>query len=116
LDRNGLFVATVTGLLRLNEISEMTNIGTLSAFIFVALGVWILRVQKPHLKRGFTTPMLPLVAIITIVSCAGMMYELDGFTWRLFGVWSAIGVAVYFAYGVRHSALHHGVPATQIEG
>jgi APA family basic amino acid/polyamine antiporter len=113
---NGLFVAVVTGLLRLNEISEMTNIGTLSAFIFVALGVWILRIQRPDLKRGFTTPALPLVAIITIVSCAAMMYQLDGLTWSLFGVWSAIGVVVYFSYGVRHSTLHHSTPVLRVDG
>jgi APA family basic amino acid/polyamine antiporter len=105
---NGIFVAMVTGLLRLNEIAEMTNIGTLSAFIFVAAGVWILRAQRPELKRGFTAPALPVIATITIVSCGYMMYALDGLTWKLFGAWTIIGVIVYFAYGLSNSAIRKG--------
>jgi APA family basic amino acid/polyamine antiporter len=98
----------VTGLLRLNEIAEMTNIGTLSAFIVVAIGVWILRAQRPELKRGFTAPLLPLTATVTIVSCAYMMWALDGLTWKLFGAWCVIGLVVYFAYGVSHSVIRPG--------
>lgn len=109
---NGIFVALVTGLLRLNEISEITNIGTLSAFIFVAIGVWILRVQRPDLHRGFRTPALPLVAIVTVVSCAGMMAQLDAITWKAFGFWSIIGVLVYFGYGLRNSVLRGSAAPT----
>ena len=105
---NGVFVALVTGLLRLNEIAEMTNIGTLSAFIVVAIGVWILRAQRPELKRGFTAPLLPLTATVTIVSCAYMMWALDGLTWKLFGAWCVIGLVVYFAYGLNHSVIRPG--------
>ncbi|MDB5095818.1 MAG: amino acid permease-associated region [Cyanobacteria bacterium RYN_339] len=110
---NGVFVAAVTGLLRLNEIAEMTNIGTLSAFIVVAIGVWILRVRSPEMKRGFTAPLLPVTALITIVSCSWMMWALDALTWKYFAVWTVLGIIVYFVYGVHNSVLRPGAPAKQ---
>lgn len=113
---NGVAVALITGFLRLDEIAEMTNIGTLSAFIVVAIGVWLLRHQHPDLKRGFRAPVLPLVALITIVSCGGMMVSLSGLTWKLFAAWSVIGVIVYFAYGLKHSALRAAPVAAPTEG
>ncbi|MEB3196076.1 MAG: amino acid permease [Candidatus Sericytochromatia bacterium] len=108
---NGLSVALITGFLRLDEIAEMTNIGTLSAFIVVAVGVWILRKREPDLPRSFKAPALPLVAGFTIVSCAGMMLSLSKTTWWLFAIWSAIGVLVYFNYSIRHSVLQQHLEA-----
>ena len=102
---NGVAVALITGFLRLDEIAEMTNIGTLSAFIVVAIGVWLLRIQAPELKRGFRSPLLPLVAGFTVFSCSWMMLSLSPQTWKLFAIWSVIGIVCYFSYGVRHSRL-----------
>ncbi|MEB3285502.1 MAG: amino acid permease [Candidatus Sericytochromatia bacterium] len=102
---NGVAVAIITGLLRLDEIAEMTNIGTLSAFMVVAAGVWILRRQRPELPRAFRAPALPLVAGFAIVSCGAMMLKLSATTWMLFAVWTVLGIIVYFAYSLRHSAL-----------
>lgn len=101
---NGVAVALITGLLRLDEIAEMTNIGTLSAFIVVAIGVWMLRFQQPDLKRGFRAPLLPLIAPFTVLSCAWMMISLSGLTWKLFGVWTIIGIVVYFGYSMNAAA------------
>jgi APA family basic amino acid/polyamine antiporter len=102
---NGVAVAIITGFLRLQEIAEMTNIGTLSAFIIVAIGVVVLRRRHPEMKRGFKAPALPLMAVLTIVPCAAMMAKLQPTTWQLFSVWLALGVTYYFLYGIRHSQL-----------
>jgi APA family basic amino acid/polyamine antiporter len=109
---NGVAVAVITGFLRLDEIAEMTNIGTLAAFIFVAIGVWVLRARHPEMKRGFTVPLLPVVALITIISCGGMMLSLSLITWALFAIWLLVGVAIYFAYSVHHSKLERHVGPT----
>jgi APA family basic amino acid/polyamine antiporter len=102
---NGVAVAIITGLLRLKEIAEMTNIGTLSAFIIGAIGVCVLRVRNPELKRGFKAPLLPVVAVLTVIPCGWMMLSLNINTWKLFGVWLVVGVILYLAYGYRHSIL-----------
>ncbi|MFN3431346.1 MAG: amino acid permease [Candidatus Sericytochromatia bacterium] len=102
---NGVAVALITGLLRLKEIAEMTNIGTLTAFIIVAIGVVVLRYRNPELKRGFRAPFLPLVAILTVIPCGAMMAKLNPHTWMYFGVWALIGVAFYMGYGFKHSKL-----------
>ena len=105
---NGVAVALITGFLRLDEIAEMTNIGTLSAFIVVAVGVWVLRSRHPEMKRGFKAPALPLVALLTIIPCAAMIVTLSTTTHLLFVVWLLIGIAIYFAYSMHHSVLHKG--------
>ncbi|MEB3223616.1 MAG: amino acid permease [Candidatus Sericytochromatia bacterium] len=108
---NGVAVAVITGLLRLDEIAEMTNIGTLSAFIVVAIGVLLLRLRHPELPRGFRAPWLPLVAGFTVVSCGWMMVSLSKTTWLLFLAWSVVGVLVYFNYSFRHSVLQRQIAA-----
>jgi APA family basic amino acid/polyamine antiporter len=109
---NGVAVAVITGFLRLDEIAEMTNIGTLAAFIFVAIGVWVLRTRHPEMKRGFKVPFLPVVALITIIACGGMMLSLSLVTWALFALWLLVGVGVYFAYSIHHSKLDRHVGPT----
>jgi APA family basic amino acid/polyamine antiporter len=108
---NGLAVALIAGLLRLDEIAEMTNIGTLSAFIVVAIGVWLLRHRHPEMVRGFRAPWLPLVAGFTVVACGWMMLSLSKLTWLLFLVWSVLGVLLYFGYSYRHSVLQRQIAA-----
>ena len=86
-------------------VGEMTSIGTLFAFMLVCAGVWIMRVRRPELERGFTVPALPVVAVLGIVVCGAMIFGLGWTNWlRLIG-WLAIGLVIYFAYGRQHSKL-----------
>jgi APA family basic amino acid/polyamine antiporter len=106
---NGVAVALITGFLRLDEIAELTNVGTLTAFIVVAIGVWMLRVRHPEMHRGFKTPALPAVATITVIICGGLLADLlikKPFTAGMFAIWVILGVVVYFSYGIKHSELH----------
>lgn len=86
-------------------VGEMTSIGTLFAFILVCAGVWIMRVQRPDLKRGFTVAFLPAVSTLGMVVCGAMIYGLGWTNWLRLIVWLAIGLVFYFAYGRSHSKL-----------
>ena len=86
-------------------VGEMTSIGTLFAFMLVCAGVWIMRVRRPELVRGFTVPALPLVAVLGIVVCGAMIYGLGWTNWLRLGVWLVIGLVFYFSYGIKHSRL-----------
>jgi APA family basic amino acid/polyamine antiporter len=86
-------------------VGEMTSIGTLFAFILVCAGVWILRVRRPDIQRGFTVPALPVVAVLGIVVCGAMIYGLGWTNWLRLIVWLVIGLVVYFGYGRTHSRL-----------
>lgn len=102
----GIAVALISGFTPIGIIAELTNIGTLFAFVVSAIGVWVLRSTKPDLPRPFRCPAVPLVAPLAVISCGYLMYNLPYETWIRFVVWSAIGFAVYFAYGYRNSALN----------
>jgi APA family basic amino acid/polyamine antiporter len=86
-------------------VGEMTSIGTLFAFMLVCAGVWIMRVRRPDLPRGFTVPALPFVAIAGIVVCGAMIYGLGWTNWLRLIVWLVIGLVFYFGYGRKHSRL-----------
>ncbi len=86
-------------------VGEMTSIGTLFAFILVCAGVWIMRVRRPDIPRGFTVPALPVVAVLGIVVCGAMIYGLGWTNWARLIVWLLIGFIFYFGYGVKHSKL-----------
>jgi APA family basic amino acid/polyamine antiporter len=96
-----LFAAFVPG----DIVGEMTSIGTLFAFMLVCAGVWIMRVRRPDLVRGFTVPALPVVAVLGIVVCGAMIYGLGWTNWLRLGVWLLIGLVLYFGYGKHHSKL-----------
>jgi APA family basic amino acid/polyamine antiporter len=96
-----LFAAFVPG----DIVGEMTSIGTLFAFMLVCAGVWIMRVRRPDLARGFRVPALPVVAILGIVVCGAMIYGLGWTNWLRLAGWLAIGLVLYFAYGKHHSKL-----------
>jgi APA family basic amino acid/polyamine antiporter len=87
-------------------VGEMTSIGTLFAFILVCAGVWIMRVRRPDLQRGFTVPALPAVATMGILVCASMIYGLGWTNWLRLLVWLVIGLGFYFSYGRKHSRLN----------
>ena len=101
----GLFVAGFAAVANINEVVELTNIGTLFAFVLVAAGILILRKTDPDRPRPFRAPWVPFVPIMAILSCFWLMAGLPLITWIRFGIWLLIGVAIYFLYGVRHSKL-----------
>jgi APA family basic amino acid/polyamine antiporter len=106
----GVVVAAIAAVANINEIVELTNIGTLFAFILVCAGVIILRRKDPDRPRAFRTPLVPLIPILGILSCLYLMAGLPGVTWARFGIWLLIGMGIYFAYGYRKSKLN--APAT----
>ena len=83
----------------------MVSIGTLFAFVLVCAGVWVLRNTKPDLHRPFRTPMVPVVPILGMVCCLGLMVGLGAKTWLRLLIWLVIGLVIYFAFGQKHSAL-----------
>jgi len=95
----------IAGLFPIGLLGELVSIGTLLAFVIVCGGIWVLRVKRPDLPRPFRTPMVPLVPILGILICGYMMYGLPKDTWLRLIIWMAIGLLIYFAYGIRHSRL-----------
>jgi APA family basic amino acid/polyamine antiporter len=101
----GVVTALIAGLFPLPMIINLCNIGTLFAFILVSAGVILLRKTQPDVERKFKTPGMPFTPLITIGFCFYLMASLMKVTWIRFGVWLAIGLVIYFFYGIRHSKL-----------
>ena len=101
----GLFVGTFAAFANIAEVVELTNIGTLFAFMLVSAGVIVLRKLEPDRRRPFRAPWVPLTPILAIISCLYLMLQLPRVTWIRFGLWLALGIVVYFLYGIRHSRL-----------
>ncbi|HET7932017.1 MAG TPA: amino acid permease [Rhodanobacteraceae bacterium] len=116
----GIATAIAAGFVPLTELAKLVNIGTLSAFILICASVLILRIRKPHLQRRFRTPFLyvlaPLGVVFSLFLIIGWPWVIDGHfrmiggldrdTYIRFIVWMLIGFAIYFGYGMRHSALN----------
>jgi basic amino acid/polyamine antiporter, APA family len=96
-----LFAAFIPG----DIVGEMTSIGTLFAFILVCIGVWIMRNRRPDLKRGFTVPALPVVAMLGVLVCGSMIFGLGWRNWLRLIVWLIVGFVFYFGYGRNHSRI-----------
>jgi len=107
----GIAVAIATGMLPLQLLGQLVNIGTLLAFVLVSVGVMILRRTRPDLDRPFRTPWVPFVPIMGVVCCAGLMLTLPEDTWIRLLVWLLIGFSIYFGYSRRHSALQKELAA-----
>ncbi len=101
----GIAVAAFTGLFPIQILGQLVNIGTLLAFVLVCGGVWMLRHTRPDLERPFKTPWVPVVPILGILTCLGLMATLPLDTWIRLLVWLVIGFAIYFGYGRKHSFL-----------
>lgn len=101
----GVIIAVVAGFTSINELATLVNIGTLFAFVVVALGVIILRRTRPDLHRAFRTPLVPLVPILSVAASVWLMLNLPAETWFRFAVWMALGFVVYALYGRSHSRL-----------
>ncbi|MDH6218710.1 amino acid permease [Streptomyces pseudovenezuelae] len=103
----GVVIAIVAGFTSLSELAELVNIGTLFAFIIVAISVVILRRSRPDLERSFRTPLVPALPIVSVLASLWLMLNLPAETWLRFAIWMAIGFFVYFFYGRTHSRLAH---------
>lgn len=101
----GIAVTILAAFTPIAAVAELVNIGTLFAFVLVAVGVIVLRRTQPNLERAFRTPLVPLVPILAALVCFYLMLNLAAWTWIRFFVWMAIGVIVYFLYSRNASRL-----------
>jgi APA family basic amino acid/polyamine antiporter len=99
----GVFVAVAAAIASLDEMADLCNIGTLSAFLIVSLRVIVLRVREPDRPRPFKTPWVPALPILGVAACLYLMFGLPASAWYRFGYWLVIGLAFYAAYGFWHS-------------
>ena len=100
-----VFVSLFSGFLPISKLGHMTSIGTLLAFVIVCIGIMIMRRTNPDAPRPYRTPLVPVVPILGVLVCFTMMAALDYETWIRLVVWLAIGLAIYFGYGTKHSHL-----------
>jgi APA family basic amino acid/polyamine antiporter len=101
----GIAVAIPAAILPVRDAAKLVSIGTLLAFVIVSLGVLVLRIREPNLPRPFKTPLVWFVAPMGALSAAYLMAYLDQETWLRLIVWLAIGLAIFFLYGRKHSNL-----------
>src|SRR5262245_15415075 len=121
----GTFVAVAAGLLPIDALLEMTNIGTLFAFVIVCAAVLIMRRTNPEAERPFRCPLVPVVPALGIACCLLLMFSLPAANWWRLFAWLGIGLLIYYFYGRHHSVMarqlaheiqHHGVsPAGSLE-
>lgn len=102
----GVFVALAAGLLPIDILGDMVSIGTLAAFALVCIAVMVLRRSHPELHRPFRAPGIPLLPILGILSCVGLMVALPLDTWLRLVIWTVIGLAIYSLYGIKHANRH----------
>jgi APA family basic amino acid/polyamine antiporter len=101
----GVIVGAVAMVTDIGSLADLTNIGTLSAFVLVCLGVIALRRTAPERHRPFRVPFVPLFPILGSLFCLVLMLSLPIETWYRFVIWLVIGLVIYFLYGARHSKL-----------
>ncbi|HYR88404.1 MAG TPA: amino acid permease [Terriglobia bacterium] len=101
----GVAVGVCAMFTSIDEMVDLTNIGTLFAFILVCIGILVLRKRDPNRPRSFRTPWVPFIPILGVISCLYLMLGLPWITWIRFGLWLVVGMLVYFSYGFRRSRL-----------
>ncbi len=99
-------VAIISGLLPLQILSQMTSLGTLFAFIVVAIGVLVLRITEPNIERSFRCPAVYVTVPLAVLSCGYLVYTLLLETGIWFLLWTALGLVVYFGYSYHKSPLN----------
>jgi amino acid transporter len=98
-------ISLLAGVIPIDFLAEMTSIGTLMAFLIVSIGVMVLRRTAPDLPRGFRVPLFPITPILSIAGCIWIIQDLRLVTILVFLIWSAVAIAWYLFYGIRHSTL-----------
>ncbi len=101
----GLFVSVFAGLLPIDALLHLANIGTLMAFVIVCAAVLIMRRTHPDAERPFRAPFVPVTPVLGILSCLLLMFSLPTANWWRLFAWLAIGLVIYFGYGRRHSVM-----------
>ncbi len=101
----GLFVMVLSGLAPIDFLLHLTNIGTLLAFVIVCAAVLIMRRKHPEAERPFRCPWVPFVPVMGILTCLLLMFSLPVGNWWRLGGWLALGLAIYFFYGMKHSVM-----------
>ena len=101
-------MALIAACCNVGILSDMVNIGTLSAFTLVAISIPIMRKKRPDLERSFKIPGNPWVPILIALANLWLMVNLSVLTWIRFVVWLIVGFAIYFGYGYRHARLGAG--------
>ncbi|MBM7694126.1 APA family basic amino acid/polyamine antiporter [Peribacillus deserti] len=100
-------VSFFAGVVPLGKLAELTNIGTLFAFMTVSVGILYLRRNKQQPKTGFRVPFVPVIPILAFLFCGYLALQLPSTTWIAFVIWILIGIVVYFVYGRYHSKLRN---------
>jgi APA family basic amino acid/polyamine antiporter len=111
----GIAVGGVAMLTDIGSLADLTNIGTLFAFVLVCLGVIVLRRKDRNRPRPFRVPMVPLFPLLGVFFCGALMLSLPILTWIRFFVWLVLGLLIYFLYSVRHSRLRQGIDTGETE-
>jgi len=102
-----IVTSLIAGFMPIGKVAELTNIGTLAAFVIVSAAVIVLRKKRPDIKRGFKCPGVPVTPVLAMLFCGYLMWELPVVTkWR-FVIWLAIGLVIYFLYGKSHSTMNN---------
>ena len=108
-----IVVSLIAGFVPADYLWDTVSIGTLGAFITVALGVLVLRRTNPDLERPFKVPGYPVTPILTIIMCIYVLSGLEWFTWAVFFIWMAVVLSFYFLWGRRHSRLNPDQAVTE---
>jgi APA family basic amino acid/polyamine antiporter len=111
----GIIVGGVAMITDIGSLSDLTNIGTLFAFVLVCLGVIVLRKTDRARTRPFRVPLVPIFPIIGVLLCFVLMLSLPIETWVRFIGWLIIGLLIYFTYSIRHSRLQRGCDSGDTE-
>jgi hypothetical protein len=101
----GIVVGVLSMISSLDEMVDLTNIGTLFAFILVCVGVIVLRYREPNRPRAFKTPGGIVLPVLGVIGCLGLIYYLPPTSWLRFAAWLNVGLVIYVTYGSRESRL-----------
>jgi APA family basic amino acid/polyamine antiporter len=105
----GLVAGLLGAFVPLEQLADLVNMGTLSAFVLISVSVIVFRYTQPDLPRKFRCPGVPVIPILAILFCLYLMFNLPGITWIRFVVWLVIGLVIYFAYSYKRSGLSSAV-------
>ena len=108
----GVGIAALAAVFPLDVLGDLVSMGTLIAFVAVCAGVLILRKTRPDLPRTFRVPWAPVTCVLGVLSCLALLYWENWYQWLLLGIWTVIGMAIYFGYGRRHSHLRRDQSAS----